>query len=848
MDGGSSLCSSCSIIDFTALFKAEIKCFHIGTLAAIAQRKNCSFCCFVVQVIEIIWAKWKDEVWEPSLSASINIWVKTTLWAQYGVSSEKKGRNENTPHFRHRPALGADFEPDERQRSSYGSPRYTLCELDRVRSPGSFKYFTDHLGEDIDQTLSRRRIPPLVDRDLLKTWIRECQTNHARCMVAGENKQDLLRSTGRFRVIDVEANCLVVPSQDISYIAFSYVWGGILSTKTDSERVKWVESLFEPSPSKESTDTASHGPGYRLRVENLPTTIRDSIKLTSLMGWRYMWIDLLCIHQNDTSDKEVLVKKMHLIYEEASFTMVAAGGNNASTPLAGLFSPRGPEPMGEIVYKNESILMALARPRLPDLLAETVWATRGWTFQEDVLSRCCLYFTATEVLYSCKSHLKQFRLPSVGHYKGFGIGRYNEWRESYVLETRLLKTAYQDTSPWNDGWNRKGSASSCLRSRASILDPSNTTETNRPENIADIEAIYGILSRKPEGSFDSNIQHIPVNESVQPFEEYARFLADYSKRHLSNPDDIVEAMMGILNKFNMTSGISANIDAHGLLVDQLEKSLLWVALRETSLRRRRGLPSWSWAGWVGPIVYEIITYLIGRGYPSPRRWIFQPPRPYTKKRGLSMDSLFDIYISTENSLIAIVKKARLPNPPMHYPPDTPPDYFRSPGILNMYTYIAQVSSISNGTSAVVRRGTTEMDVPILLVRLSSDDEQTAVIPDSRLTAPIKDCGKYHLAIIGKGERKEDTDGIDDEEFMRNFITEYVVLLLEKRGEYFERVGLAVAPAGRNVAEESKAASVRSSGVSDVTDTVTSITGLTSPFNRELADPPSAWSLQWVSLA
>jgi hypothetical protein len=620
MDADIHFCSPCSLIDFTALFKQEIKCFHIGTLAAIAQRKSCSFCRFVVQVIEIVWAKWKDEIWEPSLSASINVWVKTTLWAHYGESSQENGLNRRTPHFRHRPSLGTDWEPDKRQRSSYGSPRYTLCELDRVRGSGGFKYFTNHLGEDIEQILSRRRIPPMVDRDLLKTWIQECQTTHAQCMVAGETQQALLRSTGRFRVIDVETNYLVVPSQDISYTALSYVWGGILHTKTDSERVQWVESLFEPAPSMELTNLASRGPDYRLRVENLPTAIQESIKLTSLMGWRYIWIDLLCIKQNNTTDKEVLVKKMHLIYEEASFTIVAAGGHDANTPLAGLFSSRHPEPVGEIIYRNESILMAPARPKLPDLLAETVWATRGWTFQEDVLSRCCLYFTATEVFYSCRYHLQQYRLPRSDRYEGFNIGRYNEWRESYVLETRLLKTAYQDTSPWNDGWSRKGSASSCLRSRASILDPKGTTGISTLDTrIADMKVTHEIRSREPECSFDFQVQHIPTNERNQLFEDYAKFVADYSKRHLSNPGDVVEAMMGILNKFNMTSKTAANIDAHGMLGGQLEKDLLWVALKETSLRRREGFPSWSWAGWVGPVVYEITHGNVFR-----LRWMFQP--------------------------------------------------------------------------------------------------------------------------------------------------------------------------------------------------------------------------------
>ncbi|KAJ4138775.1 hypothetical protein NW768_002648 [Fusarium equiseti] len=577
--------------NFNSLFEKDIKCFYIGTLADIARRNTCSFCRLVVQIIKSVWAKWDDKVWEPSRAANINVWVKTTLWAHY---SEERDSNA---HFRYRPSLGTDWEPDDRQRTSYGSPRYTLCEVDRVGDSDGFKYFTGDIDQDVEQVLTRRKIPALIDQALLKSWIQECQSNHALCAITGGTKQALLRDTGRFRVVDVEAGCLVVPSRDISYTALSYVWGGILHTKTEAERVKWVDSLFESKPSTSSTNDY-------LRVENLPTTIQDAIKLTSLMGWKYIWIDLLCIHQNDTTDKEVLVKEMHLIYEQASFTIFAASGEDANAPLAGLFNPRDTESIGQITLVNESIFMAPARPQLPDLLGDTAWATRGWTFQEDVLSRCCLYFTSTEVFYSCQEHLKEYPLAREAEYNGFGIGRFNEWRESYVLETRLSKTAYQDISPWNEGWRRLGKGASCLRSRATVLGTNDSAEDGTQLETRAMGLRY---------SFNFQAQHIPENERFTLFEEYARFVADYSRRELSNPGDVVEAMMGIFNKFTDTP----NIKAHGMIGDQLELNLLWVARKETSLRRRQGLPSWSWAGWIGPVVYEFT----GHGQ---SRWVFSP--------------------------------------------------------------------------------------------------------------------------------------------------------------------------------------------------------------------------------
>lgn len=105
----SNFCASCSLIDFSALFTEDRKCFEVGTLAVIATRTDCPFCRFVTQIVETTWAKWKDEVWESSMSNSITVWVKTTLWAHYGYRS-----GEDPPHFRYRPSLGTDWTPDTR--------------------------------------------------------------------------------------------------------------------------------------------------------------------------------------------------------------------------------------------------------------------------------------------------------------------------------------------------------------------------------------------------------------------------------------------------------------------------------------------------------------------------------------------------------------------------------------------------------------------------------------------------------------------------------------------------------------------------------------------------------------
>lgn len=49
--------------------------------------------------------------------------------------------------------------------------------------------------------------------------------------------------------------------------------------------------------------------------EKLPGTIEDAIRLTSSLGYRYLWIDALCIVQDDPiSEKKRHLGRMDAIY------------------------------------------------------------------------------------------------------------------------------------------------------------------------------------------------------------------------------------------------------------------------------------------------------------------------------------------------------------------------------------------------------------------------------------------------------------------------------------------------------------------------------------------------------
>ncbi|KAI6117601.1 heterokaryon incompatibility protein-domain-containing protein [Pisolithus croceorrhizus] len=126
--------------------------------------------------------------------------------------------------------------------------------------------------------------------------------------------------------------------------------------------------------------TRVHSAGLDAGV--LPATIRDAIALTRQIGERYIWIDALCILQDSPTDKGAQICIMDLIYSRAVFTIFAASGQSAFYQLSGIH-------------------LAIPLPPLSEALTESNWNTRGWTFQEILLSRRRLVFTKHQMYFEC---------------------------------------------------------------------------------------------------------------------------------------------------------------------------------------------------------------------------------------------------------------------------------------------------------------------------------------------------------------------------------------------------------------------------------------------------------------
>ncbi|KAI1010043.1 hypothetical protein LB503_011487 [Fusarium chuoi] len=181
--------------------------------------------------------------------------------------------------------------------------------------------------------------------------------------------------------------------QDFPYLILSYCWGR----------------------GNESSKTTENNLAARLRgfsVPDLPKTIRDTILLTRMMGYRYLWVDAICIIQGPSGDFHSESTRMVDYYSNAECCISASAAADSQQgflterPLARfpiediaikITRHEGP---GYSIFKSNHNKPGGKRPILKSLLTE-----RGWCLQEAALAKRILHWTLQGVFLECQSSL-----------------------------------------------------------------------------------------------------------------------------------------------------------------------------------------------------------------------------------------------------------------------------------------------------------------------------------------------------------------------------------------------------------------------------------------------------------
>ncbi|KAF2500859.1 HET-domain-containing protein [Lophium mytilinum] len=338
----------------------------------------------------------------------------------------------------------------------------TLYEADgSYEVPGSYERFSlAMIRADVAQDLYvAERLPPSTESedsiDFLRSQLRTCRENHQAC----RQKSDLGKGWQPSRLLEIggaEHDTVYLRNGDRvtsqPYFTLSHCWGNM----------KPIQLTRETEVSLRTG----------ILVENLPKTFRDAILITRKLLVHWLWIDSMCIFQDDLQDWNREAVAMGDVYSYALCNIAATGAFDGSV---GLFFEREPtaecafwvDTSGCIFYEEDGTEFLPNPAGIYQLFPIDRWEfdlelgplnRRAWVMQERFLSTRVLHFSASQVFWECleKSCSEVFPddIPEVAQpfwsvdgqralkQNFFGTQRDDEWQERLYRSWQVFARAY----------------------------------------------------------------------------------------------------------------------------------------------------------------------------------------------------------------------------------------------------------------------------------------------------------------------------------------------------------------------------------------------------------------------
>ncbi|KAH7062142.1 heterokaryon incompatibility protein-domain-containing protein [Macrophomina phaseolina] len=339
-----ALCGFCNHLRLYHLFSclegAETITLDLGRLSDIRRRRHCSFCRFV--------------------SHFFDYWYKSRPQRR-GVTLEI-----TKPY-------GDWFSVNAKEKRIIHAMCYALVQKLAITGPvPSTQNPMAHFS-----TVRTR-----LDWSRVKEWFRDCTSNHGHSFI--EKAIAAATLPYGFKLVDIRKRCVVNAPKEFRFAALSYVWGDKRRREFEITKSNWAEACVKDF----------------LRRVHLPRSISDAIIVCEKLDIPYLWVDRLCILQDDCSQKHEQIRAMDAIYSSADLTICAAAGDSSRYGLPGVGST--PRPFSRrSCFQLADLEMVNIPPNFSACLRYGEWQRRGWTYQETVLSRRLLLFTDFQVFFMC---------------------------------------------------------------------------------------------------------------------------------------------------------------------------------------------------------------------------------------------------------------------------------------------------------------------------------------------------------------------------------------------------------------------------------------------------------------
>jgi hypothetical protein len=357
------------------------------------------------------------------------------------------------------------------------------------------------------------------------------------------------------------------------YVALSHVWGAAKGLPKTTEKT-----------------VQSHKKGVPLAA--LPRALQEAVVLTRALGFRWLWIDALCLVQDDDHSKIEESMTMDEIFGNAFLTIAAtSAGDSSNEPLFPTQTPpfkiQATDNKGsafKIYVREQPDHYSFKAPfdegahmndwELPfnlseDATQDTPLLKRAWAFTERLLSPRILHFTKSEMILECREGYQ------------CECGRITD----PTFDSRATDSIKQEFARVVYETGRRPSFDGSLDELMNGVDVvtsqlASTTLTNGAKNI----------SRGRE-------------ETLQL---WSYIITEFTARNMTCDSDRLLAMANIANQLSpaLHSGYVAGQWTFSTM------GLLWYPNDSTRCRRSKphsghNVPSWSWASIGGsPIFFD----------------------------------------------------------------------------------------------------------------------------------------------------------------------------------------------------------------------------------------------------
>ncbi len=376
---------------------------------------------------------------------------------------------------------------------------------------------------------------PLDSITLVKDWWSACETHTtcsrtlSGCRAVDSNQTPLpnrcIRVTSLDNAADLEFTLEETEGKHGRYICLSHRW-------------------VQPDTGLSSTTTSN----YAARTSgtdfgHLPHNFLQAFRTAAEFGIQYIWIDTLCIIQDVASDWEEESTRMGEYYQTAAFTLVSTFSTD--DPDAE-YSPPKPLSLVRLPYRDDAGMRRgyfYVYPRrspstLKKLFTEHIRAsqilTRGWVFQEWLLSRRIVCFTQSGVYTQCVCQQDTVR-NQLGEDIGWGSHQRQEAAAVLSIKSSLHLELHTPENIYG-GWE-------------AVVEQYSSLDFSYPDKDR-IRALFGVARE-----FAATLSQMPCHKALETVDG------------------------GFIT---------------GLWKNDLHRGLLWQQVNPGTHERLANLPTWSW--------------------------------------------------------------------------------------------------------------------------------------------------------------------------------------------------------------------------------------------------------------